>query len=77
MDRFSNKQPEQNDRILWWKEMRGAETRFIPVPADFCYVMVVAGRGEYVLPWTAYFLERDHQRRKLQKKFDDYWKKPW
>lgn len=63
----------QTDQILWWKEKRGASERYILALPDFSYVVVVDDRGEYVLPWTAYCVEYDHQRRKLSKKHQQYW----
>jgi len=36
-------------------------------------LVVVADRGEFVLPWTAYTLEYDHQKRKKRKAWQTYW----
>lgn len=34
---------------------------------DFSYVVVVAVRKDYALPWTAYAVQHEHRRRKLQR----------
>jgi hypothetical protein len=60
-------------RLVWWQEERRNEERYILALADFSYVFVVADRGEYVLPLTAYYVEREHRRRKLQKAFRAFW----
>jgi hypothetical protein len=77
MDYFSNQQPAESDRILWWKEKRKSETRYVLTTEDFSYKVVVADRGDYVLPWTAYYLEYDNARRKLRQKFEGFWRAPW
>jgi len=38
---------------------------------DFSYVVVLADRGTFLLPWTAYCVDREHQRRKLQKEYEE------
>lgn len=55
-----------------WEERdpkRGAKI-LLALP-DFSYLVVVDDRGDYVLPWTAYPVEREHSRRKLAKRFAD------
>jgi hypothetical protein len=76
MDGFPNSQPQTTDRIVWWKNQRGNEDRFVLALADFSYVVVVADRGDFVLPWTAYGVEQDHQRQKLRAEYEAYWKSP-
>jgi hypothetical protein len=59
-------------RVRVWEERdpkRGRKV-LIALP-DFSYLVVLDDRGEYVLPWTAYPVERDHSRRKLAKRFND------
>jgi len=38
---------------------------------DFSYLLVVADRGDYVLPWTAYPVDRGHQRKKLRNRLEE------
>ncbi|MBT9555754.1 MAG: hypothetical protein IV100_06975 [Myxococcales bacterium] len=57
-------------RVLCWPNTRGREQRFVLAVEDFSYVVILADRGHFLLPWTAYCVERDHQRRKLQKEWE-------
>lgn len=77
MDEFKENPPTPDSRMVWWKEKRRGETRYVLCSLDFSYKVVVADRGEYVLPWTAYCVEREHERAKLQRKYEAYWKSPW
>ena len=38
------------------------------------YIVILADRGEYILPWTAYMVDRSHRKRKLQREYERYWK---
>ena len=65
---------DRSARIVWWKNVRSGEDRYVLAAGDFSYVVVVADRGDFVLPWTAYCVEREHQRRKLQREYQEYWR---
>lgn len=71
MEKFSLSQPS-ND-IVWWIEKRKAEERFHLALKDFSYLVIVANRSHYVLPWTAFPIEHVHQKQKLKKKYENYW----
>lgn len=73
MESFTNRQPAGNDRIVWWKNERRREERYLLALPDFSYLLVVADRGGYVLPWTQYHVEHQHQREKHQKEYEAYW----
>ena len=75
IDRFVDRKPALAAAILWWKTRRGCEDRFVLALPDFSYVVIVADRGEYVLPWTTYCVEHDHRRQKLRRECDEYWRK--
>lgn len=77
MNHFSTNPPTESDRIRWWKEKRRSETRYVLTPGDFSYKVIVADRGDYVLPWTAYWLKYTHERDKLRRKYEDYWRAAW
>lgn len=75
MDEFDETPPDTTRcRLLWWKETRGRDERYLLATPDFGYVVVVADRGSYVLPWTAFVVEREHQRRKRRKAYEAFWK---
>lgn len=75
MEEFAGRKPCAGDRIAWWKTERGAEMRYVLSTLDFGYVVVVAEREDFVLPWTQYFVGEDHTRRKLKRQFEEYWAK--
>lgn len=56
-----------------WRNRRGREERVCLWLVQESYLVVLADRGDYILPWTAYLVERSHQQRKLQKEYDEYW----
>jgi len=61
--------------IKVWRNRRGREERVCLwfVPED--YLVILADRGNYILPWTAYPVDKPHRLRKLQKEYDEYWGK--
>jgi len=59
-------------RVKCWKNTRGKDQRAVIALEDFSYVVVLADRGKYVLLWTAYCVEKNHRRRKLEKEFKAY-----
>ena len=61
-------------RVRLWCERRsargrGQEGRWQLALPDFSYLVVLADRGRFLLPWTAYHLERPHERRKLEQRW--------
>ncbi|MBY0502533.1 MAG: hypothetical protein K2X03_01400 [Bryobacteraceae bacterium] len=73
MDAFVERRPLADDPIVWWRTKRGSEWRYVLALPDFSYLVVVADRGDYVLPWTQYPIDRPHQREKYRKEFTEYW----
>lgn len=67
-----------NDGSLrYWEQLRrnkaGAQEKRIAIAtADFSYVVILADRTEFILLWTAFYVEYAHQRRKLQKEYDSW-----
>lgn len=60
------------DRVKAWPTVRRGETRVVLAVADFSYVVVVAVRKNYVLLWTAFPVEREHQRRKYRLEYEAF-----
>lgn len=73
IDCFQGNAPAEGDRILWWKNRRRGEDRFLLTLTDFSYLVVMTDRKEYVLPWTAYNVEHQHTRLTLKAEYDTYW----
>ncbi|MGB8344737.1 MAG: hypothetical protein WCD86_07625 [Ktedonobacteraceae bacterium] len=58
--------------IKYWKNTRKGEGRIVLALEDFSYVVILSNRGEYILLWTAYCVEREHSRRKLWEEYKAY-----
>lgn len=75
MEEFDDCAPGTSScRLTWWKSTRKGEVRFVLALNDFSYVLVVADRGDFVIPWTAYCVERQHQRDRLSKECAAFWR---
>lgn len=68
---------ENNDHsdIRVWQNERNGEKRICLWFAKESYLVILAERNNYILPWTAYPIERVHSKRKLQKEYEDFCKK--
>jgi hypothetical protein len=60
------------EAIKIWENARGNENRIVIYLEPESYLIVLAKRRGYLLPWTAYFVERDHRRRKLLKEYNAF-----
>jgi hypothetical protein len=61
--------------IKIWRNQRGNEVRVCLWFAQENYLVILADRGDYILPWTAYLVEQPHRQRKLQREYEDYCKR--
>ena len=61
--------------IKIWENKRRSETRILLWLEDCDYLVVLAKRSNYILPWTAYYLGYKSQRKKYQKEYENYIKK--
>jgi len=52
-------QRRNEDRVCLWFEQEN-------------YLVILADRGDYILPWTAYLVEQPHRQRKLQREYEEY-----
>jgi len=76
MEKFTSRRPVIGDPVVWWRNQRRNEWRYLVALPDFSYLVVIADRGDYVLPWTQYVVEREHQREKYRKEYQTYWDAP-
>lgn len=53
--------------VMWTEEVRG-EPRIHLWCEEEGYMFVLADRGTYVLPWTAYFVEHEHRRKRITRR---------
>ena len=59
-------------RVRHWTNHRNGETRILLATEDFSYVVVLADRETYVMLWTAFPVEKQHRREKLQKEYEKF-----
>jgi hypothetical protein len=60
-----------------WKNKRRREDRVCLWFEQEDYLVILADRGTYILPWTAYLVKQKHRKRKLQKEYEAYLKNPY
>lgn len=60
--------------IKSWRNTRGKEERICLLFTEENYLVILADRGEYILPWTAYLVEQPHRLRKIQREYEEYWR---
>ena len=69
----SKENPQTTPIKVWRNQRRGNESRILLWVEAENYLVILADRGDYLLPWTAYLVERTHQQAKLQKEYEQYW----
>jgi hypothetical protein len=55
-----------------WSETRNNSINIHIWNVELSYLVVVADRGDYMLPWTAYPVEYENQKRKLNRRWEQY-----
>ena len=55
-----------------WRNKRGTKDRIVILHEAEKYVVVLDDRKDYILPWTAYFIEYKNQLRRFLKEYDRY-----
>lgn len=53
-----------------WAEIRGNQKRVYIWYEVEGYLVVLDDRKEYILPWTAFYIEHQHERRKYNKRWE-------
>ena len=56
-----------------WRNQRRREQRVCIWFEQESYLVILADRGNYILPWTAYLVKHPHRQRKLQREYEAYW----
>ncbi len=65
---------DSDPAIKVWRNQRKGKKRVCLWFEQENYLVILADRGQYILPWTAYLLEYPHQQRKLQREYEEYWR---
>lgn len=60
---------DQSPDLKVWTEKRGSNYRVHLWCEEEGYLVVLDDRTDYLLPWTAYFVEQQHERNKLNKRW--------
>ncbi len=55
-----------------WREPRNGENRIHLWLESASYLVVLNERNGYILPWTAYVVEREHEKVKLNKRWEKH-----
>ncbi len=55
-----------------WTEMKNGKSNIHLWHEDASYLVVLSDRKDFVLPWTAYPIEREHQRNKLNRRWQQF-----
>ena len=59
-------------QVRCWPTRRGRNRRIVLAVEDYSYIVVLADRGDYLLPWTAYCVEQEHRRKKFRKEYEKW-----
>ena len=62
----------QNVHLKVWRNKRGTNENILIFHEEEGYLLVLADRGTYILPWTAYTVFEDHRKLKLIKEYRAY-----
>jgi len=63
----------EDSEIKWWVSVKRHENRIHIWLENEDYIVVLADRKGFLLPWTAFVITREHTRRKLRKEYEAYW----
>lgn len=76
MERISWPNPMINNSnhpyLLVWRNKRGKDNRILIYHKKECYLVVLADRGDYILPWTAYLVDTRQNQSKLVKEYEAF-----
>jgi len=62
----------KDDQLKVWRNKRGSNHFILIYHESENYLFVLADRGEYLLPWTAYIINYNHRKRSLLKEYEAY-----
>lgn len=65
---------DADPKVKWWVSVKRNEDRIHIWLEEEDYVVVLADRKGFLLPWTAFLVTWEHTRRKLVREHADYWK---
>lgn len=67
-------QNSEDPQVKWWVSVKRNENRIHIWLEDNDYIVVLADRKGFLIPWTAFLVTREHTKRKLRREYEAYWK---
>ncbi len=64
----------RDPRVKYWISVKRHEDRIHLWLEELDYVVVLADRKGFLLPWTAFLVTRSHTKEKLKREYEAYWK---
>jgi len=61
-----------HDCLKIWRNKRGRDENILIFHEEEGYLLVLADRGDYILPWTAYLVSYPNKKQKLLKEYEAY-----
>lgn len=55
-----------------WRNKRGRKNRILILHEEAQYLVILDDRIDFILPWTAYFIEYKHRLQKYLKEYEEY-----
>jgi len=65
---------DRDPKVKYWVSLKRGEDRIHIWLEEEDYVVVLADRKGFLLPWTAFLVTRQHTRVKLRREYESYWK---
>jgi hypothetical protein len=62
----------KSDKLKVWRNKRGTKDRILILHEEEKYLVILEDRNDYILPWTAYYLEHRSRIKKLVKEYEEY-----
>lgn len=76
MERISWPRPlingSEHSYLKVWKNNRGHDTRILIFHDKESYLVVLADRGDYILPWTGFLVDIPSRKRRLLKEYESF-----
>jgi hypothetical protein len=62
----------ESEKLKIWRNKRQRKERILILHEEERYLVVLEDRKDYILPWTAYYLEHNNRLNKLLKEYEAY-----
>lgn len=62
----------ESEELKVWRNLRGTKERILILHEEERYLIVLEDRKDYILPWTAFYIDYPHQMRKYLKEYETF-----